>query len=86
MYHFNKGKITMGKREMDVVIVPSNNDQMDRAMWFLNSAGIEFNVGSVTKRGEETPQSLLFTKMTARQRILMKETIGIPFQLCYAFG
>ena len=74
------------RREMDVVIVPSNNEQMDKAMWFLNSAGIEFNVGSVTRRGEAEPQSLLFTKMTPRQRVLMKETIGMAFELCYAFG
>lgn len=74
------------RREMDVVIVPSNNEQMDKAMWFLNSAGIEFNVGSVTRRGEAEPQNLLFTKMTPRQRVLMKKTIGMNFELCYAFG
>ena len=73
-------------KKMDVVVVPSDNKQMDRAMMFMSSAGIEFSVGSVTKRGEETPQSLLFAQMTSRQRILMKETIGMGFELGYMFG
>lgn len=72
--------------KIDVVIVPNDDKQLDRAIMFLSSAGIEFNVGSVTKRGQEDNQSLLFAKMTARERILMRETIHMNFQICYAFG
>jgi len=76
----------MSNKEVDVVIVPSTEKQMIDAKLWMMSAGIRFEIGSVNKHGTSEKQILFFTKMTPRQRILMRETIGMKFELGYMFG
>lgn len=73
--------------KMDVVIVASTEKKYNAAKAWLIAAGISFDKGAVYEWGStNVKQKMIYTKMSRRERVLMKETVGFTDEIMYAFG